>query len=187
MERELSELRKRINELEEEVARLTGECERLSTDAVTGLSGRGVLERAMRTEFARGQRFGRKTAIVMIDIDLFKKVNDTHGHQIGDEVLWTVGQTLRTFVRGSDTLSRYGGEEFAIILDGSNPEGAALVCERIRDGIERLRATGCPPVTVSIGWAIENTTDTSAAQILHRADLALYAAKDAGRNCVRRG
>ncbi len=177
----------RIDELEYEIGRLSGENERLSTDAVTGISGRGVLDRAMDTDFARARRYGRTLALVMIDIDHFKAVNDTHGHRVGDDVLFHVAQTIRAFVRGSDTLARYGGEEFAMVLDGSSPKGVELVCERIRDAIERLVVSGCPRVTISIGWSLQEETDENAAQILQRADAALYVAKANGRNRVEHG
>ncbi len=177
-----------VAELEAEVARLESQVQELSRDAVTGVWGRGVLDRALGTEFARARRFGRHLGVLMIDIDHFKAVNDAHGHRVGDAVLYHVAQTIQSSLRGADTLARYGGEEFCVLVDGATADGLRILGERVRGAVEQLETPGNPGVTISIGAAVARD-DEAADALLERADVALYDAKEAGRNrvCLGKG
>ena len=176
---------KRLRQLKEEVTRLRAEVERLSIDAVTGIAGRGVLDRELVTSFARTKRTDRPMAVAILDLDHFKAVNDGFGHLIGDEILYLVAQTSRGFVRDADLIARFGGEEFVLVFNEADPAGVSIACEKIRSAIESLDRPGCPRVTVSIGWAMQTGEDARASDILKRADAALYSAKDGGRNRVK--
>ena len=173
--------------LREENKRLRAEVERLSIDAVTGIAGRGVFDRAMVTGYARAKRSSHPMGILMIDIDHFKHVNDVFGHQAGDRVLRDMAVALGYHIRGTDVLARYGGEEFAVVVDDANPVGLAILAENMRRKVEAMNRLSYPMVSVSIGWAIEEASDGEAASILKRADAAMYVAKANGRNRVERG
>ena len=175
------DLHKRIAELEDEVARLRGENEVLSMDAVTGIPGRGVFEIALDVEFARARRFGRRLGVLMIDVDHFKRVNDEHGHRVGDDVLRHVAQAIQAQVRRPDTVARYGGEEIVALVEGLTRRQLGKLAERARVAVEGLR---CPRVTVSIGTALLNDGDANGWDAVKRADIALYRAKRSGRNRV---
>jgi diguanylate cyclase (GGDEF)-like protein len=176
---EVVELRARVRELEKEN-------ETLGIDSLTGLPTRRALDQAVKTEWARAHRSDTSMAVLMIDIDHFKRFNDTHGHQAGDRVLEHVGQAIQDLKRESDYAGRYGGEEFMFVLGGIDvPPGpeARLAAERIRGAIELIEIPGLPQVTCSIGvacWAGETTVE----ELIEHADQALYFAKDAGRNRV---
>jgi diguanylate cyclase (GGDEF)-like protein len=158
-----------------------------STDPLTGISNRWHFTEHATRQLLDAQRSRRSLAAFMIDIDNFKKINDSHGHAIGDEVIRTVAAILRDHVRDRDVLGRYGGEEFSLVV--SEPQGdPAELAERIRKAIETTtiqRGSHLIRVTVSIGLA-EKTPDDNLDTLVNRADRALYRAKDAGRNCVRR-
>lgn len=157
--------------------------EELSTvDELTGVSNRRHFDQALADEWERAARAGAPLALVMLDLDAFKELNDTHGHQAGDECLRAVGRLLRDALRGSgDVVARYGGEEFAIIFPGTTAEAAAIVAERLR---LRIESTGS--LTASFGVAAEVPRHGVDPHVLvARADHALYAAKNAGKNCVR--
>jgi two-component system cell cycle response regulator len=156
------------------------------TDELTGLANRrhGVdtLERAV----ARATRHGHLLALARVDVDRFKEINDTYGHQAGDRVLAEVGRRLAGAVRGGDELARWGGDEFVAILPDTDREGGLRAAERLRAAVA---ATPVPvdgvevDVTISVGWAhwAGDTPD----DLLARADRALYQAKDVGRDTVR--
>ncbi len=158
------------------------------TDSLTGLHNRRSFMDIAEKELSRTMRFGDPLAVMMIDIDLFKSINDTHGHRVGDTVLQAFGtlcqQTLRTY----DTMGRVGGEEFAIVLPQASGDQALGVAERIRQLIERTRLTqehGLPlQFTVSIGVTAVADSTTNIDTLLSQADTALYEAKHAGRNRV---
>jgi diguanylate cyclase (GGDEF)-like protein len=161
--------------------------ERSRTDGLTGLSRRGPFEERLREEVARAHSFKTTFSILMIDIDHFKPLNDTYGHQVGDEVLKTVAQRLKEGLYETDVIARYGGEEFVCLLPRSQPAGLKMKAERIRErvaseafviGLEALS------VTISIGIAHFPHDGESPEKVLAAADRALYAAKAAGRNCV---
>ena len=163
-------------ELEAQVARL-------SVDSLTGLAGRGVFDRALKTEFARARRFHRDIGIIMIDVDHFKSINDEYGHVVGDQVLHSIAQRIRKHVRDCDVVARYGGEEFVILTDGATHEGLEVISERVRATIELAQSD--IQATVSVGFAVQNTFDAEGRSVVERADAALYEAKNAGRNCVK--
>lgn len=164
-----------------------GLCELSSRDALTGLSNRRQFELAIEREIDRVARAGESALILMVDIDHFKRVNDTYGHAAGDEVIKVVGQALQECVRPMDTVARFGGEEFAIILPNCPPAFGKTVAERIRLKVQRRSINVGPgadvSVTISIGGAFApQWVRSSAALWIERADQQLYRAKAEGRN-----
>ena len=164
-----------------------GLCNLSSRDALTGLANRRQFELALAREIDRVARAGEPALVLMIDIDHFKKVNDTHGHPAGDLVLQTVAQALHDCIRPMDTLARFGGEEFAMILPNCPPAFGQAVAERIRLKVQGRTVTVAPgaevSVTVSIGGAFAPQWVRSSAPLwIERADQQLYRAKDQGRN-----
>jgi diguanylate cyclase len=159
----------------------------LSTiDGLTRLMNRVHWEQAVATEFQRCRRIGHSSAVLMLDIDHFKAVNDVHGHQVGDAALRAVAAMLRDSLRMHDIAGRYGGEEFGVVLPGIDASGAAAIAERIRRKIESsiVEARRGVRVTASIGYAALGNGDHDPGAWIARADRALYAAKAAGRNCA---
>jgi two-component system cell cycle response regulator len=159
------------------------------TDGLTGLHNRRYLDSHLGTLFGDAIARQRPVAALILDIDRFKSINDTYGHEAGDEVLRTFAERIRLHTRGIDIVARYGGEEVVIILPEVGLPEAQVIAERIRERIEILpfsvqRATRSVGVTVSIGVAVRDAADVSAGDMLKRADLALYRAKAAGRNRV---
>jgi diguanylate cyclase len=155
------------------------------TDRLTGLNNRGHWEECLRNEFSRCLRTRQAASLVMFDIDHFKKVNDTYGHQAGDEVIRVVAQVLLDSIRGTDTAGRYGGEEFGVILPATTAADGRAVTERIRTRIEQTPVTHEEHTivfTVSLGIADFHPEMTNHAEWLSRADQALYQAKEGGRN-----
>jgi diguanylate cyclase (GGDEF)-like protein len=166
---------------------LDGLCELSSRDPLTGLANRREFELALASEIDRVARAGEAALVLMIDIDHFKKVNDEHGHPAGDEVLKNVAQALRDCIRPMDTLARFGGEEFAMILPNCPPSFGQAVAERMRVRVQdRAIATGSSQqlhVTISIGGAYAPQWVRSSAPLwIERADQQLYRAKAEGRN-----
>ncbi|GEN57203.1 hypothetical protein GCM10012290_18750 [Halolactibacillus alkaliphilus] len=159
------------------------------TDSLTGLSNRRYFDLVLKTEFYRLRRSKMALSLIMLDIDHFKKFNDTYGHLNGDECLKKIGDTLRAIVgRTTDTVARFGGEEFIVILPETDAHGAINVAERIRSGVESLKinhsaSDTAPYVTVSLGVVSVNPSNViSPKHIVETADKALYAAKNNGRN-----
>ncbi|MEH6626351.1 MAG: diguanylate cyclase [Motiliproteus sp.] len=156
-----------------------------TTDALTDLFNRRYLDKTLDTELQRARRYGHNLSVLMFDVDHFKIFNDTHGHDQGDRVLQSIGQTMKDTVRNIDVPCRYGGEEFLIILPDTDIEGSMILSERLRENIETTLVDGLQ-VTISIGVStyplIELDTYES---FIESADAALYRAKDGGRNCVR--
>ena len=155
-----------------------------ATDGLTGLPNHTTWEQAVEREYARCRRGGHPCAVLMLDLDHFKAINDTHGHPVGDKVLREVAEILRNALRAQDLPGRYGGEEFGVLLPGSGTVAATAIAERIR---KRLEAASIEPkrglrVTASIGCAALDASDSGAAAWIARADRALYQAKAAGRN-----
>lgn len=156
------------------------------TDALTLLANRRAFDDELARRFAEFRRQGRKFSLTMVDVDHFKKFNDTHGHQAGDEVLRTVARLLRRKMREMDVVARYGGEEFVIIHPGTSPQDACRAAMRAREAVEKAQITFDGKelrVTASLGVA-ELMDGEDAAALVARADKALYACKAGGRNCV---
>lgn len=162
--------------------------ELLATDQLTGLANRRKLDRTLERELTRARRFEAPLSVVMIDLDHFKRVNDTHGHPAGDAVLAAVGRTVLAELREVDVAGRYGGEELLLVLPGTNLEGAQSAAERVRTAIAELVVTFSGKllrVTASAGCAtLDPQKPRSAAELVQAADAALYAAKKAGRDRV---
>lgn len=156
-----------------------------STDPLTGLVNRAHFFALAKGEIRRARRYGRPLAVIMADIDHFKRINDTYGHREGDRALASFADLCRKLVRAEDTVARLGGEEFGLLLPETDAAQAVAVANRLRAAVEELHLGGLPaPITISIGisqfLAAENTVDAA----LSRADQALYAAKRSGRNRV---
>jgi diguanylate cyclase (GGDEF)-like protein len=161
---------------------LTSAYQRLAmTDGLTGLANRRYAEQTMRREVARSQRYGSHTALAILDVDHFKRINDTHGHATGDEVLISVARTVSASVRESDFAARWGGEEFLLLMPNTDLPGGTICCERLRAAIAGTVACGGKPVTVSIGLVIHQPGEAIDVT-LARADAKLYEAKHGGRN-----
>ncbi|HEU5030661.1 MAG TPA: GGDEF domain-containing protein [Spirillospora sp.] len=157
------------------------------TDAKTGLLNAAAWQREADTELSRAQRTHDALALLLIDIDHFKRVNDTHGHLIGDQVLVGVASTLCHQLRDYDVVGRFGGEEFVVLLPGADTVEACRVAERLRGRVRRLAVPaeeGTVTVTVSVGVALFRTHGEDLIELLAAADLALYRAKESGRDRV---
>jgi len=159
-----------------------------ATDALTGLHNRRALNERLDEEIQRTRRFGQSFSLLLLDIDFFKKINDTYGHSFGDSVLQALARLLRMQMREVDFAARYGGEEFVMLLPATDAPGARLVAERVRETIAEnafiLPDGASVSVTVSIGVATFPEGADSAALLIACADHALYTAKHSGRNRV---
>ncbi len=173
--------RRQLQAANQELQRLS------STDRLTGLFNRGHWEEMLRQDYARHRRYDTNTALVMFDIDHFKKINDTFGHQAGDSVIQQTADIVRQNMRDSDVAGRYGGEEFVVLLPDTDRQGALMFAERLRQSVEahevrhehhRIR------FTVSLGVADLSLPTSGYAQLIEWADNALYASKAGGRNRV---
>ena len=186
LEGQLAAATMRITRLKDSLAEVKQEA---TTDALTGLCNRKAFDVRLRKAASRARAEGNAVSLLLIDVDHFKRFNDTHGHQVGDLVLRLVGRLLGGNVKGRDTAARYGGEEFAVILAGADLRAAATVAGQIRAELDGKRLVnkgsgqGLGSVTVSVGVAQlrpgEHVTD-----LVSRADAALYRAKHLGRNQV---
>lgn len=167
-----------------ELHHLSDQLTRLSrTDHLTQLHNRLSTDTALAEEVARANRFGRELSVILIDIDHFKKINDSCGHQIGDEVIARVADLLRRRSRSIDVVGRYGGEEFIILCPETGCEGAVSLAESLRRDMEKTGFAAAGAQTFSVGVATLQTNDTARA-LVNRADTALYQAKADGRNRV---
>lgn len=157
-----------------------------NTDMLTGLPNRRHTLAFLEQAIAGAHAHGGPLAVAIFDIDHFKRINDTHGHGVGDEVIRHVAQRAQAVLREGDLVGRVGGEEFVCIFQRSSARAVELAAERIRKAIEKdeARPTGMPCATISIGLAV-HAGESDVDALLHRADQALYAAKRAGRNRVR--
>jgi diguanylate cyclase (GGDEF)-like protein len=158
----------------------------VETDPLTGVGNRRQFMKRLGAEFGRAERAQRPLGLLVVDIDRFKAVNDSYGHQVGDAVLVAVARILVTAGRKYDTIARIGGEEFAIILPEVDTTRAIAVAERMRKRVEEAAGTpALASVTISIGVAHGPLSDKDDAEaLMRRADENLYAAKAAGRNRV---
>ncbi|MBP2293916.1 GGDEF domain-containing protein [Azospirillum rugosum] len=157
------------------------------TDPLTGVFNRRHFFDVAEQELARARRYGRAISLLALDIDHFKRINDTHGHAVGDEALRLFADACRGILRSNDLLGRMGGEEFAILLPETDMAGARMVAERIRSRTAELAVasgTGDVSITVSIGVSSCRSGERSVDAMLSCADEALYLAKAAGRNRV---
>jgi diguanylate cyclase (GGDEF)-like protein len=157
-------------------------------DALTCLYNRRSFDQRLEEEFSRAERYNRELSLIMLDIDHFKTVNDTYGHQVGDIVLKQVADLIQKNVRKSDIPYRYGGEEFVILAPETDVAGVKTCAERIRASCERYRfGKGKKPIliTISEGFSCYQLDSASSPEdLLHKADSALYQAKAAGGNCI---
>jgi diguanylate cyclase (GGDEF)-like protein len=158
------------------------------TDPKTGLLNATAWQREADAEVAQAVRSSTPLALLLVDVDHFKRVNDSHGHLIGDEVLRALAAELRQQVRESDVVGRFGGEEFTVLLPCTDGAGACGIAERLRTSAGRLSVAagdGRISVTVSIGVAVLGQHGSDLFELLAAADVALYRAKDLGRDQVR--
>lgn len=153
------------------------------TDPLTGLKNRRAFFDRLQEEVDRVRRDGSPLSLAMIDVDHFKAHNDAYGHPEGDKALKQIAQILESQSRATDMVARYGGEEFAIILTGTDVDGALVLGERFRRGVERAEWSK-QPLTVSIGLASVSGSEADHVELVDAADAALYRAKAAGRNCI---
>ncbi|MCP3943065.1 MAG: diguanylate cyclase [Desulfobacteraceae bacterium] len=167
-----------------ELSKLNKELEKIANvDKLTGLWNRRAIEPFIDKEMSRSKRANSFVSLMILDFDHFKQVNDQYGHVFGDEVLKRVGQKIKTMIRSTDNLARWGGEEFLILVTDTCARKAILLAEKIRKAVMALRFEGKKPITVSIGVA-EYHPDESFEQWYERTDAALYQAKKKGRNRV---
>lgn len=178
-QQESEQLRKELVQLREDA----------DTDGLTGLLTRKAFDRMLEEQFGRARGRHATLALLMLDIDHFKKFNDTYGHPLGDEVIRSVAAAVRKHVRGTDLAARYGGEEFVVLLPDTDLIGALTVAGTVHRAVSRLSLVRkstrerLPEITVSVGVASLNGED-DAESLLNRADQALYTAKRSGRNRV---
>jgi diguanylate cyclase (GGDEF)-like protein len=170
------------------IVTLVEQTERLAShDTLTGILNRRAFSAALEREFAQADRLASEVGLLLLDVDKFKTVNDTHGHHTGDDVLEAVGKLLPANLRPYDYTARWGGEEFVVALPHTGEDGALRVAERIRASIEALTLTtrtgAALSVTASIGVALRARGE-SLTELVERADQAMYAAKRSGRNRV---
>lgn len=162
--------------------------EQATRDALTGLYNRREATRLLNEELARARRYQRSMALLWVDFDHFKDINDTHGHAAGDAVLKSVGRLLLDSVRGVDIVGRYGGEEFAIVLPEMDVQGAEDTAERLRLAVSQTPHTLADgtriSLTISVGVAVYPLHGQDADSLCAAADKAMYRAKERGRNCV---
>ncbi|MFE4107612.1 diguanylate cyclase [Almyronema epifaneia] len=178
-----------LKQVRDELKQALAVVEKLAaTDELTGVANRRYLLEIATKEFERAKRYGRSLAIVMLDIDHFKLVNDNYGHQVGDRVLQQMAAVAAETLRKGDTLGRIGGEEFIALLPETAPSEAEEVAERLRQKIANLAIAISPEhnlqITVSLGLSVHLAGDVTIDAIITRADAALYVAKAQGRNQV---
>ncbi len=186
-------LGRRLILAEEEVKKLQQRLEEskrhATTDALTGIWNRRSFEEKLLQQIKNCEQTKENLSLIMIDIDHFKRINDTYGHLTGDDLLRVIAKTLKDFVRGNDTVCRYGGEEFVVLLSGTALSGAISVAEKIRAHFTKMawkqKSTGTSMgnITLSSGISQYRPGESSAA-FVHRADIALYQSKKNGRNRV---
>ena len=188
---QLKDLLGKVEQFEQEAQntsqKLNQQRYKAETDSLTGLPNREAYEQRLQMELARWQRYNNPLSLAVLDIDHFKKINDTYGHQAGDRVLKLIAQTLRRSLRSTDFIGRYGGEEFVVLLPETDREQADVVLNKIRTTVAKtpFHFRKQPvQITLSIGYSEFKDTDSDAV-VFSRADKALYQAKNNGRNCCQ--
>jgi len=181
---ELLETRQSLTTMQEELAETR---QMLNEDALTGALNRRGLELTLSREIARAQRMNARLSLAMLDLDHFKKINDSHGHEAGDHMLMHFTSLLRSVMRKSDALVRYGGEEFVLLLPDTDARGAHFVLGRLQQVMARtpLNFEGRQINTTFSAGVAGLKADENGHALLRRADEAVYAAKNAGRNTIR--
>jgi diguanylate cyclase (GGDEF)-like protein len=181
-------LRDRNRQLQDARRQLT---DLANIDELTGLGNRRLVNTTLQDEINRARRAGTELSVIMLDVDYFKKYNDTYGHPAGDVVLQQLSDLMqRASSRAGEVVARFGGEEFILILPGANSEVAMRTAQRLQElvvaeNIIHEASDVAPYITVSQGvYSIVPAGEVTPAEVVHRADQALYRAKDAGRNCV---
>ncbi len=183
LEHDLVCTRYRLEEVAQELDRTRLEAR---IDVLSGVGNRKAFDESLQFMFSRFKRYQACFAVLLIDVDHFKWINDTHGHPSGDAVVTRLGATLKEAIRGGDHVARYGGDEFALLLSGVNEEGALNIATRIRRKIETTNFDvgvddARVAVTLSMGLAVCHPHDTPGS-LMKKADAALYRSKEAGRN-----
>lgn len=153
-------------------------------DKLTGLYNRLKLDEVLVNELEKSKQYNHNLGVIILDIDFFKEVNDNYGHQIGDEVLIAISTELDKTLRFSDSIFRWGGEEFIILCLEVDKNSIERIAQNVRQKVESIKHTKIKKLTISLGTTISNKTDTMDS-IIKRADEALYLAKNSGRNCVK--
>lgn len=172
----------RLRMMNAELSRIYEEAKELSLhDPLTGLANRRLMDIVLERNIAMAKRGTNTLSVLMLDIDYFKKYNDTHGHQAGDRLLVSLGKVLTEEIRGADLVARYGGEEFLLLLPDTDMEGAFNLAERIRNMV-----FGSMGITVSLGAAVYRVSE-NVSELVERVDRALYRAKEDGRNRIEKG
>ena len=187
LEKQLAASSARITRLKDNLEGLKREA---TTDSLTGLTNRKAFNIRLRRALLEAKADGKPVSVLLIDVDHFKSVNDTYGHQTGDMVLRLIGRLLLQNLKGRDTSARYGGEEFAALLVGADLQAGVIVANQIRAALESKRLVrkqsndgAAGQITVSVGVAQFRPNET-AGSLLDRADAAMYQAKQLGRNRV---
>lgn len=175
---------KRIEQLESDLEEALGEIAHLGQDHVSGLLTRTVFEQQLVGVFGRNRHDDQTSGIVLCDLDHLKGINDKHGHQMGDLAIGLTSKAIQSCVRSTDLVARYGGDEFIVALAKTDIVRLSILSERIRRAVEVLKLDGGPPLTFSIGFALQNPGDPDALEVIRRADESLYEAKRLGRNRV---
>jgi diguanylate cyclase (GGDEF)-like protein len=152
------------------------------TDSLTGLYVRRYFMVKLQEEIHRADRYNKIFSVIMVDLDRFKNINDTYGHDAGDRALKAISQFLQKNIRDVDAIARYGGEEFVMLIPDADKDAALCLAERLRDELSRTRVGELPQITISLGVASYPTDGTDIEELIKKADAAMYAAKQAGRN-----
>jgi two-component system, cell cycle response regulator len=158
------------------------------TDELTGLRNKRFFGEALAREFSRALRYGRALSLLVIDIDHFKRINDTYGHHVGDVALRSISEVVRSGIRSDDVAARYGGEEIVVLLPETDLVQATAIAERMRSDIAECEVSHRDVsfhVTVSVGCAELRQSDGDSDAFFQHADQQMYAAKNSGRNCVK--
>lgn len=152
------------------------------TDSLTGLYVRRYFMVRLQEEIHRAERYKKIFSLIMVDLDGFKAINDTYGHDAGDRALQSIAKFLQNDIRDVDTVARYGGEEFLMLIPDADKEAAFCMAERLREKLADMRVDGLPQITISLGIASYPDDGTDIQDLIKKSDAAMYAAKQAGRN-----